>query len=69
MLDNIKYCLELLASYSFFVKRTRSRKLSFFMNKTKSKETNEDVIFRMYFRHWRTGKIIRTGKPIPIKVK
>lgn len=27
------------------------------------------LIFRMWFRHKKTGKIIRTGRPIPMWVK
>ena len=30
-----------------------------------------EIIFVMYFKHWKTGKIIRskTGKPFPIRVR
>ncbi len=32
----------------------------------KIKKNGYRLIFRMFFRHWRAGKIIYTGRPVPI---
>jgi hypothetical protein len=40
------------------------------MRKVKSPDRADRVlIFRMWFRHWKTGKIICTGRPIPMRIK
>ena len=35
------------------------------------KDTDYTVIFVKWFRHWRTGKIVRRpdGKPFPLKIR
>ena len=38
------------------------------MNSGMPKKSGKRLIFRMWFRHWKTGKIIRTRRPIPIWV-
>lgn len=38
---------------------------------TRHHEDDYEIIFVKWFRHWRTGKIIRSrnGKAIPLRVK
>jgi len=39
------------------------------MDKNQNNSSDCDVVFTMYFKHWKTGKIVYTGRPIPMKIK